>query len=103
MREYIFNFSDILSDNIAITDGINFAPGENDFGYNFYYDDISILELSNVNKLNEYFDFNITNNFIYFSDINTIKTVKVYDVAGDYYKMSWNSGNHLTLSSKVYY
>ena len=100
-REYIFNFSDILSDNIAITDGILiFAPGENDFGYNFYYDDISILELSNVNKLNEYFDFNITNNFIYFSNINTIKHVKVYDVAGRLLQDELVSGNHLMLSSK---
>jgi hypothetical protein len=82
-KEYVFNYSDILDNNVDITQALLiFAPGETDFGYNFYYDDMTLIEVSSVNESDKLNGIEIVNNFIYFSEINSTKHVKVYDLAG---------------------
>lgn len=81
-QEYIFNFSDILNNSVDITQALLiFAPGETDFGYNFYYDDMALLEVNSIDqKFKE--EFTIVDNFIYFTELNSSKFIKVYDIAG---------------------
>ena len=59
-----------------------FAPGETDFGYNFYYDDMTLIEVSSVDQNDKKDEVIIVENFIYFSDLNSTKLIRVYDVAG---------------------
>lgn len=81
-QEYIFNFSDILNNSVDITQALLiFAPGETDFGYNFYYDDMALLEVNSIDqKFKE--EVTIVDNFIYFTELNSSKFIKVYDIAG---------------------
>ncbi len=81
-QEYIFNFSDILNNSVDITQALLiFAPGETDFGYNFYYDDMVLLEVNSTDqKFKE--EVTIVDNFIYFTELNSLKFIKVYDIAG---------------------
>ena len=82
-KEYVFNYSDLLDNNVDITQALLiFAPGETDFGYNFYYDDMTLIEVSSVNESDKLNGIEIVDNFIYFSEINSTKHVKVYDLAG---------------------
>lgn len=82
-KEYIFNFSDILDNSVDINQALLiFAPGETDFGYNFYYDDMTIIEVSSVDQNHKKDEVIIVDNFIYFSDLNLTKLVRVYDLAG---------------------
>ncbi len=81
-QEYTFNFSDILNNSVDITQALLiFAPGETDFGYNFYYDDMALVE---VNSIHQNFKEEVTfvDNFIYFTELNSSKLIKVYDIAG---------------------
>ena len=82
-KHYVFNFSDIIDNNTEITQALLiFAPGETDFGYNFYYDDMTLIEVSSVNETDKVDDLKIVDNFIYFSELNSTKHVRVYDLAG---------------------
>tara|TARA_Y100000589_G_scaffold332019_1_gene388619 strand:- start:5291 stop:6607 length:1317 start_codon:yes stop_codon:yes gene_type:complete len=82
-KEYVFNFSDILDNSIAITQALLiFAPGETDFGYNFYYDDLSLIEVSNLDQNINDENVKLIDNFIYFSDYNLNKSIEIYDLSG---------------------
>ena len=82
-KEYVFNFSDILDNSIVITQALLiFAPGETDFGYNFYYDDLSLIEVSNLDQNINDENVKLINNFIYFSDYNLNKSIEIYDLSG---------------------
>ena len=82
-KEYVFNFSDILDNSIAITQALLiFAPGETDFGYNFYYDDLSLIEVSNLDQNINDENIKLIDNFIYFSDYNLNKSIEIYDLSG---------------------
>ena len=82
-KEYVFNFSDILDNSIDITQALLiFAPGETDFGYNFYYDDVSLIEVSNLDKNFNDENVKLIDNFIYFSDLNLNKSIEIYDLSG---------------------
>ena len=82
-KEYIFNFSDILDNNTDITQALLiFAPGETDAGYNFYYDDMTLIEVSSVDETHKADDVKIVDNFIYFSELYSTKHIRVYDLGG---------------------
>ncbi|MDA0737150.1 MAG: hypothetical protein O2911_08535 [Bacteroidetes bacterium] len=79
--ELIFDFSDINSTSFSQAILI-FAPGETEAGYTFYYDDITKSQITDIenNKLIE--NIFTINNFIYFSEINSGKQIRIYDVNG---------------------
>jgi len=82
-KEYVFNFSDVLDNSTDVTQALLiFAPGETDFGYSFYYDDMTLIEVSSVNEADKADGVKIVDNFIYFSELNSTKNIRVYDLAG---------------------
>ena len=98
-QEYIFNFSDILDNSVDINQALLiFAPGETDFGYNFYYDDMTIIEVSSVDQNNKTDEVIIIDNFIYFSDLNSTKLVRVYDLAGRLLQEETTNQNSLRIN-----
>ena len=98
-QEYIFNFSDILDNSIDITQALLiFAPGETDFGYNFYYDDITLIESNNlVQNINDK-NVKLIDNFIYFSKLNPYKSIEIYDLSGRLLQKDLSSQSSLRIN-----
>jgi len=98
-QEYIFNFSDILDNSIDITQALLiFAPGETDFGYNFYYDDITLIESNNlVHNINDK-NVKLIDNFIYFSKLNPYKSIEIYDLSGRLLQKDLSSQSSLRIN-----
>ena len=98
-KDYVFNFSDIIDNNTEITQALLiFAPGETDFGYNFYYDDMTLIEVSSVNETDKVDELKIVDNFIYFSELNSTKHVRVYDLAGRLLQQESTNENSLHIN-----
>ena len=98
-QEYIFNFSDILDNSIDITQALLiFAPGETDFGYNFYYDDITLIESNNLaHNINDK-NVKLIDNFIYFSKLNPYKSIEIYDLSGRLLQKDLSSQSSLRIN-----
>ena len=98
-KEYVFNFSDILDNSIAITQALLiFAPGETDFGYNFYYDDLSLIEVSNLDQNINDENVKLIDNFIYFSNLNPYKSIEIYDLSGRLLQKDLSSQSSLRIN-----
>ena len=99
-KEYTFNYSDILDNTVEITQALLiFAPGETEFGYNFYFDDIELKEVSSIDDQDKSKGITIVENFIYFSDLNTTKHIRIYDVSGKLVQSNITSDNSLQINS----
>ena len=99
-KEYTFNYSDILDNTVEITQALLiFAPGETEFGYNFYYDDIELKEVNSIDEDDKLNGITIVENFIYFSDLNTTKHIRIYDVSGKLTQSNVTNDNSLQIKS----
>lgn len=97
-KEYTFNFSDILDNTVEITQALLiFAPGETDYGYNFYYDDITLQEVSGVDEDDKINGITIVENFIYFKDLNSSKHISIYDLSGRLVQSEFTNQNSLQI------
>lgn len=97
-KEYTFNFSDILDNTVEITQALLiFAPGETDFGYNFYYDDITLQEVSSVDEDDKINGITLVENFIYFTEFNSSKQINIYDLSGRLVQSEFTNQNSLRI------
>ena len=88
-----------MDNSIDITQALLiFAPGETDFGYNFYYDDITLIESNNLaHNINDK-NVKLIDNFIYFSKLNPYKSIEIYDLSGRLLQKDLSSQSSLRIN-----
>lgn len=77
--ELTFSYSG-LGDESFTQAVLIFAPGETEFGYNFYYDNLTVVESNSIDN-QDLISIDIHNDYIYFAEFGN-KNLKIYDLSG---------------------
>lgn len=100
-QEFTLNYSGLIPADVVITQAvILFAPDEAGFPYQFYYDDLSITETSEIKDSQLKNAFTIDQNFIHFDNSNTKKQIRIFDLNGKLLENTFVSGNSFRINHK---
>lgn len=100
-QQFTFDYDDQIPSSVDITKAVFlFAPDEAGFPYEFYMDDFSVVETSNISDISTNNSIKIENNKLVFNESNSIKQISIFDSLGRLLQKSETTNNFYEVEHK---